>query len=255
MVFILVKANQPIQQKTPVKTVPPPAVKPIAPAPQPKTPTTPAVHNTTVVKSISPAPTKPQEVAKPKPKPKPKYHVHKKKYSYETIKTHEPKKNLVVVESHSFQEQYALIKQKEAPTPAKPDTADFNESKFASIDFTTDAEESDYYDKKTLVEVKKEIANTKKHYILYFGANWCIPCRLMRETVFKAHDVKKYLNQYHITYVDVDNFDGMDIKEMFNVTNIPYMVILNTKGKQIGRIEGSITSTNFSEKLKNYLIQ
>lgn len=77
----------------------------------------------------------------------------------------------------------------------------------------------------------------------------------MRESVFNARNVKKYLQQFNMTYVDIDSFDGMDIKEMYDVTHIPYMVIFNAKGKQIGRIEGSIASSSFSEKLKTYLTQ
>lgn len=176
-----------------------------------------------------------------------------KNLSFDEIKHYQTKKKLELVEK-AKPKDYKTIRHRDS-NQTNLDTSDFNERSFASIDFSADNKEADYYDNKTLEQVKREIANTDKPYILYFGANWCIPCRLMRETVFKAHDVKKYLSQFYITYVDVDNFDGMDIKEMYKVKNIPFMVILDTQGKQIGRIEGSITSTSFSEKLKNYLLQ
>ena len=176
-----------------------------------------------------------------------------KNLSFDEIKHYQTKKKLELVEKAKPRD-YKTTKQRDS-NQTNLDTSDFNEHSFASIDFSADNKEADYYDNKTLEQVKLEIANTDKPYILYFGANWCIPCRLMRETVFKAHDVKKYLSQFYITYVDVDNFNGMDIKEMYKVKNIPFMVILDTQGKQIGRIEGSITSTSFSEKLKNYLLQ
>lgn len=186
---------------------------------------------------------------------KSKYQGAKKKHPTDTWNFGEPKKNLVVVEGSWTGGDKASNKEKETPIIVKTDPSRFEESEPTDIDFSKDAPKSNYYDKKTLADVKNEIASTNKHYILYFGANWCVPCRIMRETVFNSRSVKKYLYKFHLTYVDIDSFDGMDIKEMYNVTQIPYMVIFNSKGKQIGRIEGSIASSSFSEKLKNYLIQ
>jgi thioredoxin 1 len=124
-----------------------------------------------------------------------------------------------------------------------------------NLDFASDATEADFYDSKTLGQVQKEIKSGKKKYILYFGAPWCIPCRMMRETVFKAHDVKKYLNTYTISYVNIDDFNGMDIKDKYKVKNVPYMIVFDERGKVIDRIDGSVSSTKFSEQLKDYQVR
>lgn len=186
---------------------------------------------------------------------KSKYQVSRKKHPADSWNFGEPKKNLVVVAGSWTGGEKPLIPAGDKMTAPKSETTHLNESAPADIDYSKDAPKSNHYDKKTLAEVKKEIATTNRHYILYFGANWCVPCRIMRESVFNARNVKKYLQQFNMTYVDIDSFDGMDIKEMYDVTHIPYMVIFNAKGKQIGRIEGSIASSSFSEKLKTYLTQ
>ncbi|MBK7959087.1 MAG: thioredoxin family protein [Bacteroidetes bacterium] len=134
-------------------------------------------------------------------------------------------------------------------TPVKSKVQKFD------LDFISDNRENDYYDSKSLKQVLHEVRYGKKFYILYFGAHWCIPCRMMRETVFKAYDVQRYLTKFQMTYVDIDDFEGMDIKENYSVNNVPVMIIFNNKGRIIDKIKGSISSTKFSEQLKNYLTQ
>ncbi len=134
-------------------------------------------------------------------------------------------------------------------TPVKSKVQKFD------LDFISDNRENDYYDSKSLKQVLHEVRYGKKFYILYFGAHWCIPCRMMRETVFKAHDVQRYLTKFQMTYVDIDDFEGMDIKENYSVNNVPVMIVFNNRGRIIDKIKGSISSTKFSEQLKYYLTQ
>lgn len=67
-----------------------------------------------------------------------------------------------------------------------------------------------------------------KYVFLDFRADWCKPCIEMEQTTFQDTTVGNYLSQKAISLkVDVDQFSGMDIKEMYNVNQYPTMLILD----------------------------
>lgn len=72
-------------------------------------------------------------------------------------------------------------------------------------------------------------ANEQKKYVfLDFRADWCKPCIEMERTTFQDTNVGNYLSEKAISLkVDVDQFSGMDIKEMYNVNQYPTMLILD----------------------------
>lgn len=87
---------------------------------------------------------------------------------------------------------------------------------------------------------KKKALDDNKFLILKFGAKWCLPCRQMEKTTFRNEEVKKELNKGYITLnIDVDDFDGFNLKSYFNVEVFPTLLIFDSKG-------------NFVEKYTNY---
>lgn len=100
------------------------------------------------------------------------------------------------------------------------------------------------------VELAKE---EKMPYMIDFTASWCLPCRLMDETVFRDYNVVQYANQNFIPIqLDMDDFDAMILKSQYDISQLPTILIFNYKGELVGRIEGLQTGTNFLEILKHY---
>lgn len=82
---------------------------------------------------------------------------------------------------------------------------------------------------------KQAHAQGKKIFVK-FGAKWCLPCRLMEETVFNQPDIySKLAKEYVVFNVDVDSIDGLNLKQVYNVHAVPTFIILNSNANVIGR--------------------
>lgn len=82
-----------------------------------------------------------------------------------------------------------------------------------------------------------------KKVLLKFGAAWCLPCRVMEETVFQDPDIRQKLSaDYHTLTIDVDNLDGLNLKQFYNVQTLPAFVILNSNKDVIRRYQEAKTT-------------
>ena len=102
-------------------------------------------------------------------------------------------------------------------------------------------------------EMMQQVNVENKYALLKFGAKWCVPCRLMEETVFQDEQVNLYLDQYFRTLkVDIDEFDGINLKQHFKVNRIPAFVILDSQGAIVERFEKSFSTSEMLELLERY---
>ncbi len=80
-----------------------------------------------------------------------------------------------------------------------------------------------------------------------------MPCRIMEETVFQDSRVNEHLDQrFQTLKVDIDGFDGINLKQHFKVNRIPAFIILNAKGKVIGRYAKSMSTEKMLSVLQQY---
>lgn len=88
----------------------------------------------------------------------------------------------------------------------------------------------------------------RKSTFLYFGADWCGPCRQMKE-LFKDKDVKKALDKldFIIYNVDVDK----DEARRWKVKVVPTMIFIDRDGN-VSRMTGLKSKKNLLEILKKY---
>ena len=93
--------------------------------------------------------------------------------------------------------------------------------------------------------VSDEQDNNKR--VLYFGATWCSPCRLMKQ-VLKKENVKKELDKVDFIMYDVDK----DKKEAskHKIKLIPTIIFLNGD-KEKERTTGLVPEEKLIEKIKN----
>lgn len=93
----------------------------------------------------------------------------------------------------------------------------------------------------------------KKNIYVDITADWCLPCKLMDETVFQDQLVLEYTNDNYIAVqLDVEDFDAMILKSQYNITTLPTILFFNHKGKLIAKEEGLQTGTLFLKILKKY---
>ena len=89
-------------------------------------------------------------------------------------------------------------------------------------------------------EVNAKSALDGKKVFIKFGARWCLPCKIMESNVFPDPEIRQLLNEnYHVLDVDVDNIDGINLRQMYKVEALPSFIILDNNQNIVGKYEGA----------------
>ena len=100
---------------------------------------------------------------------------------------------------------------------------------------------------------KARAAREGKLILLDFWANYCTPCRMMEEYTFTNPEAEEYINAHYIPVkVDIQSFDGFDLKNQFKVSLLPTIIVLNSKGVQVGRHEETFSASRLMPVLETY---
>jgi thiol-disulfide isomerase/thioredoxin len=99
----------------------------------------------------------------------------------------------------------------------------------------------------------QEVAKSEnKTILLDFTAKWCLPCRWMEKTVFNDQKVIDFAKENVIIFkVDVDDFDGINMKEFYKVNLLPTTLLMDSNGKILDRKEESMNSDFFISWISN----
>ncbi len=105
----------------------------------------------------------------------------------------------------------------------------------------------------TFNAVKQRAKAENKLIFIDFYADWCAPCDLMDETTFNDERLAEYVDESYIAYkVDVADFEGYSLKQLFNVKALPTFIIFNANGDKLARYEESMGAARFMQELKKY---
>lgn len=78
-----------------------------------------------------------------------------------------------------------------------------------------------------------------------FSADWCSPCKWMEKTTYNDQRVTNMLNDNYIPIkIDIDDFDGFAWKQEYDVVTLPTILIFNSSGKIVERIEKTVTAND-----------
>lgn len=87
--------------------------------------------------------------------------------------------------------------------------------------------------------------------VLYFGAEWCAPCKELEARTFRAPAVLEAAAGIRFFHVDMTTPSGYLelVKKSFRVEGAPTLVVFGADGKESGRHFGYIPAADFSRML------
>jgi thiol:disulfide interchange protein len=94
-----------------------------------------------------------------------------------------------------------------------------------------------------------------KAVVVNFYADWCVWCQRMESTTLRDANVASLLSEQVVPVnLDVDG-DGKELSNDFGVEALPTVLVLDTEGREIGRIPGYMPPAGFLEALEGFLRQ
>lgn len=109
------------------------------------------------------------------------------------------------------------------------------------------------YERGIYEKAKHQAAQEGKLLFLDFYAKWCMPCKWMDETTFSDRTVISKLKEDYIAIkVDIDEMEGFELKSRFDIRYLPTILIFNTEGKMVERIEETLSPSRLKEVLDRY---
>lgn len=123
---------------------------------------------------------------------------------------------------------------------------------FALFSLPTFAEEVNFIKDNVRVAIDRAAAEGKLVF-LDFWADYCSPCKLMEKYTFTDPSVIDKMNSSYVPVrINIETFDGYDLKAQYNVKLLPTIIVLNSKGKLVARFEESMSASKLTAMLAKY---
>jgi thiol-disulfide isomerase/thioredoxin/cell division protein FtsN len=107
------------------------------------------------------------------------------------------------------------------------------------------------FTKGNLAQVKSKSQTEGKLHFAYFYTDWCLPCKWMEDNTFKDAELIQFVQQNYLAVkLNIDDKDGQQMREQFDVEFLPTLIIFNQSGDIVEKFEESLTPSRMLEALK-----
>jgi thioredoxin 1 len=97
---------------------------------------------------------------------------------------------------------------------------------------------------------QQQAAQSGKPIILFFTGKWCVPCRIMKRTIWADEQVAAVVNAGFIfVTIDVDDPDAAGALKRYRVGATPTTIITDTQGNVAQQVVGKMSKPEFLEML------
>jgi len=107
---------------------------------------------------------------------------------------------------------------------------------------------------KTISQALIQAENEQRQLMLYFTSKPCSKCKSL-DTYFDQENVQQALSErYVIVKVDIEDFDGRACREIYEVNEVPALVVVDINGKIVYKVEGDVTIEGIEPIVSNGLL-
>lgn len=111
----------------------------------------------------------------------------------------------------------------------------------ANVDDPKKSTKMHFVDKVLLSEVLDIAAQKRKLVYVDVNAKWCTPCKMMKKDVYSHDETAGFFNRNFVNhYVDIDEDEGPDIKLIYDIHELPTLLILDAKGRVVAMHNGAL---------------
>ena len=97
---------------------------------------------------------------------------------------------------------------------------------------------------------QQQASQTGKPVILFFTGKWCVPCRIMKRTVWADEQVTASVNKSFIPVtIDVDDPESVETRRRYRVGVTPSTIITDSQGNVLQQKVGGVGKADFLEML------
>lgn len=98
---------------------------------------------------------------------------------------------------------------------------------------------------------QQQAAKSDKPMILFFSGAWCVPCRIMKRTVWADEQVAAKVNESLVPLIlDVDDPNAADLISRYGVRATPVTIITDPQGNPLESRVGGMSKPEFLEMLE-----
>jgi tartrate dehydratase beta subunit/fumarate hydratase class I family protein len=94
---------------------------------------------------------------------------------------------------------------------------------------------------KTISQAMEQASTEQRQLMLYFTSEPCSKCKSL-DTYLNQQQVQEALSEnYVIVKVDIEDFDGRACREIYEVTDVPALVVIDINGNIVYKSVGDVT--------------
>jgi thioredoxin-related protein len=96
------------------------------------------------------------------------------------------------------------------------------------------------------IRIQKQATESEKKIMIVCCTEWCGPCKTLKTVHLKDSSVRAFVDSnYIIAWYDMEKGFGVTVAKKYGVVSYPTIIILNSGGKMLSRIEGVFSNVAY----------